>query len=157
MPRVVQYILHPILHPTVLHPTSPALYCTLLPTLETTSSFSVFVKSPSCLLYSLFLKGFHEQVISYSICRSLTYFTQHNSFQVHPCCCKWQIFFLSNGSVALYSGICKASSDNFAFFLFLWDGFVCCLYAGQEATVRTGQGTTGWFQIGKGVRQGCIF
>ena len=30
------------------------------------------------------------------------------------------------------------------------------LYAGQEATVRTGQGTTGWFQIGKGVRQGCI-
>ena len=30
------------------------------------------------------------------------------------------------------------------------------LYAGQEATVRTGQGTTDWFQIRKGVRQGCI-
>ena len=30
------------------------------------------------------------------------------------------------------------------------------LYAGQEATVRTGHGTTNWFQIGKGVRQGCI-
>ena len=30
------------------------------------------------------------------------------------------------------------------------------LYAGQEATVRNGQGTTDWFQIGKGVRQGCI-
>ena len=30
------------------------------------------------------------------------------------------------------------------------------LYAGQEATVRTGHGTTAWFQIGKGVRQGCI-
>ena len=30
------------------------------------------------------------------------------------------------------------------------------LYAGQEATVRTGQGRTDWFQIGKGVRQGCI-
>ena len=29
------------------------------------------------------------------------------------------------------------------------------LYAGQEATVRTGHGTTGCFQIGKGVRQGC--
>ena len=29
------------------------------------------------------------------------------------------------------------------------------LYAGQEATVRTGQGTTDWFQIGKEVRQGC--
>ena len=31
------------------------------------------------------------------------------------------------------------------------------LYAGQGATVRTGHGTTDWFQIGKGVRQGCLF
>ena len=31
------------------------------------------------------------------------------------------------------------------------------LYADQEATVRTGHGTTDWFQIGKGVHQGCIF
>ena len=31
------------------------------------------------------------------------------------------------------------------------------LYAGQEATVRTGHGTTDWLQIGKGVHQGCIF
>src|SRR5574337_568607 len=31
------------------------------------------------------------------------------------------------------------------------------LYAGQEATVRTGHGTADWFQVGKGVRQGCIF
>ena len=30
------------------------------------------------------------------------------------------------------------------------------LYAGQEATVRTGHGTTEWFKIGKGVCQGCI-
>ena len=30
------------------------------------------------------------------------------------------------------------------------------LYAGQEATVRTGHETTDWFQIGKGVRQGCV-
>ena len=30
------------------------------------------------------------------------------------------------------------------------------LYAGQEAAVRTGHGTIDWFQIGKGVRQGCI-
>ena len=30
------------------------------------------------------------------------------------------------------------------------------LYAGQEATVRTGHGTTDWFRIGKGIRQGCI-
>ena len=30
------------------------------------------------------------------------------------------------------------------------------LYAGQEATIRTGHGTTDWFQIGRGVHQGCI-
>ena len=34
--------------------------------------------------------------------------------------------------------------------------FLRNLYAGQEATVRTGHGTTDWFQTGKGVRQGCI-
>ena len=34
--------------------------------------------------------------------------------------------------------------------------FLRNLYAGQEATVRTGHGTTNWFQIGKGVRQCCI-
>ena len=40
------------------------------------------------------------------------------------------------------------------------DHLICLLrnwYAGQEATVRTGHGTTDWFQIGKGVRQGCIW
>ena len=39
------------------------------------------------------------------------------------------------------------------------DNLTCLLrnlYAGEEATVRTGHGTTDWFQIGKGVRQGCI-
>ena len=39
------------------------------------------------------------------------------------------------------------------------DHLICLLrnlYAGQEATVRTGHGTTDWFQIGKGVRQSCI-
>ena len=39
------------------------------------------------------------------------------------------------------------------------DHFICLLrnlYAGQEATVRTGRGTIDWFQIGKGVHQGCI-
>ena len=30
------------------------------------------------------------------------------------------------------------------------------LYAGQEAAVRTGHGTTDWFLIGKGIRQGCV-
>ena len=41
-----------------------------------------------------------------------------------------------------------------------WDYHLTCffrnLYAGQEATVRTGHGKTDWFQIGKGVHQGCI-
>ena len=39
------------------------------------------------------------------------------------------------------------------------DHMICLLrnlYEGQEATVNTGHGTTDWFQIGKGVRQGCI-
>ena len=39
------------------------------------------------------------------------------------------------------------------------DHLICLLrnlYAGQEATVRTGHGTTHWFKIGKGVRQGCM-
>ena len=39
------------------------------------------------------------------------------------------------------------------------DHLTCLLrnpYAAQEATVKTGYGTTDWFQIGKGVRQGCI-
>ena len=39
------------------------------------------------------------------------------------------------------------------------DNLTCLLrnlYAGQEATVRTGHGTTDWFQIAKGVHQGCI-
>ena len=39
------------------------------------------------------------------------------------------------------------------------DHLICLLrnlYAGQEPTVRTGHGTTDWFQIGKGVRQGCM-
>ena len=39
------------------------------------------------------------------------------------------------------------------------DHLICLLrnlYAGQEATVRTGHGTTDWLQIGKGARQGCI-
>ena len=35
-------------------------------------------------------------------------------------------------------------------------GFYFFYFAGQEATVRTGHGTTDWFQIRKGVRQGCI-
>ena len=53
------------------------------------------------------------------------------------------------------------STTNCGKFLKRWesDHLTCLLknlYAGQEATVRTGHGTTDWFQIGKGVYQGCI-
>ena len=44
----------------------------------------------------------------------------------------------------------------FVFKSVLLDMSMANLYAGQEATVRTGHGKTDWFQIGKGVRQGCI-
>ena len=53
-----------------------------------------------------------------------------------------------------YSKLWKILKDNG-----IPDHLTCllrALYAGQEATVRTGHGTTDWFQIGKGVRQGCI-
>uniref|UniRef100_A0AC11ESX3 Uncharacterized protein n=2 Tax=Ovis aries TaxID=9940 RepID=A0AC11ESX3_SHEEP len=61
------------------------------------------------------------------------------------------------------------SQQTGKFFFFFWkilkekeiqDQLTCLLrnmYAGQEATVRTGHGTTDWFQIRKGVRQGCIW
>ena len=47
----------------------------------------------------------------------------------------------------------------FHIFFVYYDHLTCLLrnlYAGQEATVRTENGTTDWFQIGKGVHQGCI-
>ena len=50
-------------------------------------------------------------------------------------------------------------SDAFLKEMEISDHLTCLLrnlYAGQEATVRTGHGTTDWFLIGKGVRQGCI-
>ena len=40
--------------------------------------------------------------------------------------------------------------------IYCFDYFNFSIYAGQETTVRTGHGTTDWFQIGKGVCQGCI-
>ena len=59
---------------------------------------------------------------------------------------------------------CSMSSSNCCFLICIQtsqeaDQVVCLLrnlYAGQEATVRTGHGTINWFQIGKGVHQGCL-
>ena len=50
-------------------------------------------------------------------------------------------------------------TTNYGKFFKRWEYLTCLLrnlYAGQEATVRTGHETTDWFQIGKGVCQGCI-
>ena len=50
-------------------------------------------------------------------------------------------------------------TTNCGKFLKRWEYLTCLLrnlYAGQEAAVRTGHGTTDWFQIGKGVCQGCV-
>ena len=47
-------------------------------------------------------------------------------------------------------------TKNYRKFLKRWDYLLTNLYAGKEATVRTGNETTDWFQIRKGVRQGCI-
>ena len=52
-----------------------------------------------------------------------------------------------------------ATSDLWKILKEMPDHLTCLLrnlYAGQEATVRTGHGTTDWFQIGKGVHQGCV-
>ena len=54
----------------------------------------------------------------------------------------------------------KTIAEMLDLLLLLWPDHLTCLLrnlcAGQEATVRTGHGTTDWFQIGKGVFQGCI-
>ena len=67
------------------------------------------------------------------------------------------------------SGTLSIRSNPLNLFVKLWkilkemgipDHLTCLLrnlYTGQEATVRTGHGTTDWFEIGKGVHQGCIF
>ena len=72
----------------------------------------------------------------------------------------------------IISGSIRVATNGIILFFFLWlsniwlnvcmgipDHLTCLLrnlYADQKATVRTGHGRTDWFQIGKGVRQGCI-
>ena len=51
---------------------------------------------------------------------------------------------------------CSLGISNFLEEISSLSHSVVFLYVGQEATVRTGHGTTDWFQIGKGVCQGCI-
>ena len=61
--------------------------------------------------------------------------------------------------IVIEVGILRPNDFNFLKEMGIPDHLTCILrnlYAGQEATVRTGHGTTDWFQIGKGVHQGCI-
>ena len=73
----------------IMAPFAPILIC---PSLATTGLFSVpvnlFLFCSSHQLVVFF--RFHIKVISYSICLSLSYLTQHNTLQLHSCCCKWQ-------------------------------------------------------------------
>ena len=62
-----------------------------------------------------------------------------------------EICSLSHSIVFLFLCVDQLGRLSYLFLLFLRN-----LYAGQEGTVRTGHGTTDWFQIGEGVRQGCI-
>ena len=67
-----------------------------------------------------------------------------------------QLLYTVDGNVNWYSHYGKQYGGSE---MGIPDHLTCLLrnlYAGQEATVRTGHGTTDWFQIGKGVRQHCI-
>ena len=63
---------------------------------------------------------------------------------------------MSNESKIL-NNIIKHLKILFTFIQFIYTNWLKAFFSiGQEAIVRTGHGTTDWFQIGKGVRQGCI-
>ena len=61
-------------------------------------------------------------MISCSICLCLTYFTKHNTLQVHPCCCKWQNFILFHGWV--HSEFFTSSIVFFSFRIPIWCIFI---------------------------------
>ena len=73
--------------------------------------------------------------------------------------CKWA-YVQGQLKIASYitGPVCMSSCDLVCYnqIYICVEYYECLMYAGQEATVRTGHGTTDWFQIGKGVRQGCI-
>ena len=90
----------------------------------------------SVMCLSEFACSWHfKQVESYSMCLSGVAF-RYNVYRAHPCCSMNQYFT--------------------PFFKLLTAILLRNLHAGQEPTVRSGHGTTDWFQIGKGGRQGCI-
>ena len=85
-------------------------------------------------------------------------------FSVYLFFCSWGTSVKKLQNYSLYLSVCMCiltSAAELQILMFrrvyyLGLSLLENLYAGQEATVRTGHGTTDWFQIGKGVRQGCI-
>ena len=59
-------------------------------------------------------------------------------------------------ALQLSAFLCSFYTDSVSIPSFSFFRFLIRIYTDQEVTVRTGHGTTDWFQIGKGVRQGCI-
>ena len=102
---------------------------------------------------SLGISNFLEEISSLSHSIVFLYFfalITEEGFLISPCysleLCIQMDIFLYGGKILKEMGIP--------------DHLTCLLrnlYAGQEATVRTGHGTTNWFQIGRGVHQGYIF
>ena len=112
-----------------------------------------WVSGASCMKCSLGIPNFLEEISSLSHSIVFLYFfalITEEGFLISPCysleLCIQMDIFLYGGRILKEMGIP--------------DHLTCLLrnlYAGQEATVRTGHGTTNWFQIGKGVHQGYIF
>ena len=119
-----------------------------------TSSLSIHLLMDVCTLFK------DSTCKWYHICLSLTYFTQYDNLCIHLCCCKWHDFIFNSCVICQSLWLCGSQSTvEILKEMGIPDHLTCLLrnlYAGQEATVRTGHGTTDWFQIGKGVHQGCI-
>ena len=86
------------------------------------------------------------------------------------CLLHWQVFYVSyiessrktsvSALLTMPKPLTMWITTNCGKFFKRWEYHLTCLlrnlYSGQEATVRTGHGTTNWFQIGKGIHQGCM-
>ena len=68
----------------------------------------------------------------------------------------WTVHGVKNSQTQLSNLACTHASRTYCILHLFRSPLMSNLYEGQEVTVRTGRGTTDWFQIGKGVHQGCI-
>ena len=109
------------------------------------------VYSNSCPLNWWCHPTISSSVVPFSSC--LQSFPASGSFQMNQ-------FFASGGlSIGIFNCVNHKKLWKILQEMGIPDHLTCLLrnlHAGQEATIRTGHGTTDWFQIGKGVCQGCI-